>query len=287
MNTATAATPATTQSPNLLSIAGSDPSGGAGIQADLKTFSALGCYGMAVVTALTAQNTQGVRATHLPPADFVGAQIDAIFEDVEVAAVKIGMLGSAETVGVVADRLARFRPAFVTLDPVLAATSGDALAGEGVEAAIIERLFPLVSLVTPNLDEARRLAGVARPLGRNAMREAADRLMRLGARAVLVKGGDAGGETSEDFFLDAETEEILSAPRVNTRNTHGTGCTLSSAIAAFRARGEPMLEAIVAAKAYVTGALRGAGALRVGREGGHGPMDHFFAARGEGRDANP
>lgn len=266
-------------SPNVLSIAGSDPSGGAGVQADLKTFAALRCYGMAALTALTAQNTQGVRAVHLAPPGFVGEEIDAIFEDVEVAAVKIGMLGSAQIVEVVAERLERFSPPFVVLDPVLAATSGDALAGDGVEAAIVERLFPLASLVTPNLFEARRLAGMERPLGAADMREAADRLLRLGAKAALVKGGDLAGETSEDFFLDADTEEILSAPRVKTRNTHGTGCTLSSAIAAFLARGAPMLEAIVSAKAYVTGALKGADALRVGREGGRGPLDHLFALR--------
>ncbi|PNG25483.1 bifunctional hydroxymethylpyrimidine kinase/phosphomethylpyrimidine kinase [Methylocella silvestris] len=263
--------------PNILSIAGSDPSGGAGIQADLKTFSALGCYGMAAITALTAQNTRGVRAVHVPPADFVAAQIDAIFDDIAVAAVKIGMLGSAAVVEAVADRLAFYKPPAIVLDPVLVATSGDALASEGVEQAIVARLFPLASLVTPNLSEARRLSDAPRPLGPAQMREAADRLVRLGAKAVLIKGGDAGGETSEDFFLDGATEEILSAPRVKTRNTHGTGCTLSSAIAAFLGRGLPLLDAVAAAKAYLTGALGAAGALNVGTGEGHGPTHHFFA----------
>lgn len=262
-------------SPNVLSIAGSDPSGGAGIQADLKTISALGCYGMAALTALTAQNTRGVAAIHLPPPAFVGAEIDAIFEDVEVAAVKIGMLGSPAIVEAVAERMARHAPPFIVVDPVLIATSGDALAEDGVAQAIIERLFPLATLVTPNLAEASKLAGLSRTLGPAQMREAADRLLRLGARATLVTGGDAAGPTAEDFLLDGEVEEILSAPRVKTRAGHGAGCTLSSAIAAYLALGRPLLEAVAAAKAYVTGALAAADALAVG--GGRGPTHHFFA----------
>ncbi|VTZ49294.1 Hydroxymethylpyrimidine/phosphomethylpyrimidine kinase [Methylocella tundrae] len=260
--------------PNILSIAGSDPSGGAGIQADLKTFAALGCYGMAAITALTAQNTRGVRGLHLPPPEFVGAQIDAIFEDIEVAAVKIGMLGSAAIVETVAARLAAHGPRAVVLDPVLAATSGDPLAASGVEQAMIERLFPLAALVTPNLDEAARLSGLPRARDAAEMRAAAERLHRLGARAVLITGGDSGGHSSDDLYFDGASERIFSAPRVATRNTHGTGCTLSSAIAAYLGLGFALPEAIGAAKAYLTRALEAADELSVG--GRHGPLNHFF-----------
>ncbi len=259
---------------NILSIAGSDPGGGAGIQADLKTFAALGCYGMAAVTALTAQNTKGVRGVHLAPPAFVAAQIDAIFEDIEVAAVKIGMLGSAEIVKVVAARLAFHKPPAIVLDPVLAATSGDALAQSGVEHAIVERLFALATLVTPNLDEAARLAGLTRPAAAKDVHAAAERLRRLGAKAVLITGGDGAGETADDLFFDGAAAHIFSAPRVATGNTHGTGCTLSSAIAAWLGRGYALQEAIAVAKAYVTGALQAADELNVG--GGCGPTHHFF-----------
>lgn len=260
--------------PNILSIAGSDPSGGAGIQADLKTFAALGCYGMAVITALTAQNTRGVRGLHLPPPEFVGAQIDAIFDDIEVAAIKIGMLGSAAIAEAVAARLAARQPRAIVLDPVLVATSGDPLAASGVEQAIIDRLFPLATLVTPNLDEAARLSGLPRPADAAEMRAAAERLHRLGARALLIKGGDGGGHSSDDLYFDGASERIFSAPRVETRNTHGTGCALSSAIAAYLGRGFTLPDAIGAAKIYLTGALKAADELSVG--GGHGPLNHFF-----------
>ncbi len=259
--------------PNILSIAGSDPSGGAGVQADLKTFAALGCYGMAAITALTAQNTKGVKGLHLPPPEFVAAQIDAIFDDIEVAAVKIGMLGSQPIVEAVAERLAFHAPPAIVLDPVLTATSGDALATAGVERAI-RRLFPLATLVTPNLDEAARLSGIARPANTAEMRAAARRLFALGAKAVLITGGDAGGATSDDLFFDGAADRLLSAPRVETPNTHGTGCALSSAIAAYLGRGFALGDAIAAAKAYVTGALAAADELDVG--GGRGPPHHFF-----------
>lgn len=261
--------------PNLLSIAGSDPSGGAGIAADLATFAALRCYGMAAVTALTAQNTRGVLDVHLPPAAFIAAQIDAIFADIEVAAVKIGMLGSAATVEAIADRLAVHRPPFVVLDPVLAASSGDALAGARVAEAIVARLFPLATLVTPNLAEAAVLAGGAVGPNRAEMRAAAGRLRERGARAVLVKGGDAGGATSDDLLLEGNACRVFSAPRIATRNTHGTGCTLSSAIAAHLAHGAELPDAVAAAKDYVSAALAAADRLDVGH--GHGPLHHFHA----------
>jgi hydroxymethylpyrimidine/phosphomethylpyrimidine kinase len=261
--------------PNLLSIAGSDPSGGAGVQADLKTFGALGCYGMAVITALTAQNTRGVTDVHAPPAAFVAAQIDAIFDDIDVAAVKIGMLATGAIVEAVAKRLAAYSPRFIILDPVLAATSGDALAASDAAEAIVRYLFPLATLVTPNLFEASRLSGhviAADPAG---MRRAAALLHARGAKAVLVKGGHVPGATSDDLLFDGASYRAFSAPRIGTENTHGTGCALSSAIAAYLALGLHLGDAIEAAKTYLTGALAAADELSVGR--GQGPVHHFHA----------
>jgi hydroxymethylpyrimidine/phosphomethylpyrimidine kinase len=229
---------------------------------------------MAAITALTAQNTDGVRGVHLPPPEFVAEQIDAIFADIDVAAVKIGMLGSAAVVEAVAARLAFHRAAAIVLDPVLVATSGDRLAEPGVEQAMISRLFPLATLVTPNLDEAARLAGMAKPAGAKQMRAAAERMLELGARSVLIKGGDAQGPTADDLYFDGAAERLFSAPRIKTRNSHGTGCTLSSAIAAWLGRGLSLPDAIAAAKAYLTGALLHANELDVGA--GRGPVNHFF-----------
>ena len=259
--------------PNILSIAGSDPSGGAGVQADLKTFSALQCYGMAAITALTAQNTRCVTGVHAPPAAFVAAQIEAIFADVRVDAVKIGMLASPDIVVAVADSLARHRPAYIVLDPVLVATSGDSLGAPGVVEALRAHLFPLASVITPNLPEAATLAGAPEPLDVAGMERLAARLGGQGARAVLVKGGHLSGVTAEDtLFADGRVTRY-SAPRVDTQNTHGTGCTLSSAIAAFLARGLALDDAVRAAKDYLTEALRAADRLEVGH--GHGPVHHF------------
>ncbi len=259
---------------NLLSIAGSDPSGGAGVQADLKTFSALGCYGMAVVTALTAQNTRGVSDVHVPPAQFVAAQIDAIFDDIEVAAVKIGMLATGFIVEAVAKRLAHYKPRFIVLDPVLAATSGDALAASDVAEAIVRHLFPLATLVTPNFFEAARLSGHVIAADHAGMRRAAALLHARGAKAVLVKGGHVQGASCDDLLFDGASYRSFSVPRVATRNTHGTGCALSSAIAAYLAQGLQLGDAIEAAKAYLTGALAAADQLTVGQ--GAGPVHHFF-----------
>jgi hydroxymethylpyrimidine/phosphomethylpyrimidine kinase len=259
--------------PNLLSIAGFDPSGGAGAAADLKTFAALGCNGMAVITALTAQNTQGVKAMHVPPADFAAAQIDAIFEDVEVAAVKIGMLACGAIVEEVADRLAYYKPSFIVLDPVLSATSGEALATSDTATAIIRHLLPLVTLVTPNIPEAERLLGCEVAPDLEGMRRAAKLLHARGAKAVLIKGGHVGGATSDDLLSSGGSYRLFSAPRIATPNTHGTGCTLSSAIAAYLAQGLELGDAISAAKTYLSGALAAAGHLSVG--GGPGPVHHF------------
>jgi hydroxymethylpyrimidine kinase/phosphomethylpyrimidine kinase len=273
---------APTRVPNVLSIAGSDSCGGAGIQADLATFSALRCHGMSVITALTAQNTRGVAAVHVVPPEFVARQIDVIFTDIEVAAVKIGMLATVETIEVVAERLAALRPPFIVLDPVLAATSGASLASAGVAEAIVRHLFPLATLVTPNLPEAAALSGNEVAPGLDCMRAAAEALQARGARAVLIKGGHGEGPTSDDLLLDGSASRVFSALRVATRNTHGTGCTLASAIAAFLAHGDGLADAIAAAKAYVSGALEAANALDVGH--GPGPLHHFHALWASDRD---
>jgi hydroxymethylpyrimidine kinase/phosphomethylpyrimidine kinase len=271
--------------PNVLSIAGSDPSGGAGIQADLKTFSALGCYGMAVVTALTAQNTRHVIAVHTLPAEFVVQEIDAIFADVKVAAVKIGMLGTAAIAAAVAARLAVHKPPFVVLDPVLAATSGENLGTPDLVAAIRDCLLAHVTLITPNLPEAALLTEM--PMARDSagMAHLAVRLHACGASAVLVKGGHLTGAEAQDVLFDGFAEHVFTAERIATDNTHGTGCTLSAAIAAYLAKGMALSEAIAAAKEYLSGALRESAALDVGH--GHGPVHHFWRSwthERQGRD---
>lgn len=261
--------------PNVLSIAGSDPGGGAGIQADLKTFGALGCFGMAAMTALTAQNTQGVTGIFTVPPDFVTAQIETLFADIRIDAIKIGMLGSPEIVQAVAACL-RTRPQIpVVVDPVLASTSGHALGSAAVGAAILRDLAPRAVLLTPNLGEAAALSG--RPLATNVseMEATGQALLAAGARAVLVKGGHLEGDTATDVLCTSEGYTAFEGRRIATRNTHGTGCTLSSAIAAFLARGAALPEAIREAKAYLEAALAGASGLSVGS--GHGPLDHFHA----------
>lgn len=260
---------------NVLSIAGSDPSGGAGIQADLKTFSALGCYGMAVITALTAQNTRGVSGVHVPPAEFLAQQIDAIFADVRVDAVKIGMLASGEIAETVAKRLAAHGAKNIVLDPVLVATSGDALGAPDVVDAMCKYLFPLADLVTPNVPEAERLSGIQTGGVNAGLELAARKLHDLGAKAVLVKGGHHAGEKAEDVLFADGQVQVFSAARIETQNTHGTGCTLSSAIAAYLAKGHELRNAVGAAKTYLTQALQAADSLGVG--GGHGPVHHFHA----------
>jgi hydroxymethylpyrimidine/phosphomethylpyrimidine kinase len=269
--------------PNLLSIAGSDPSGGAGIQADLKTFSALGGYGMAVLSGLTAQNTRGVRSVHPVPAPFVTEQLDAVFDDVRVDAVKIGMLGTAPVVAAVASVLAARRPRYVVLDPVMVAKSGDRLLDADAVSALRDVLLPHVDLITPNLPEAADLLGVDEARDEAEMRDQLDALRKLGP-AVLVKGGHLAGPACPDLFGpfdggagggsgDGSDIARLTAERVVTINDHGTGCTLSAAIAALRPQRDDWLAAIVDAKAFLTDALRAADRLTVG--GGHGPVHHF------------
>jgi hydroxymethylpyrimidine/phosphomethylpyrimidine kinase len=256
-----------------LTIAGSDSGGGAGIQADLKTFAALGVYGASAITALTAQNTTGVTGVHEAPPEFVTAQLDAVFSDLDIAAVKIGMLGSAGVIEAVAAGLEQWRPRWVVLDPVMVAKGGDRLLRDDAVAALKERLIPLADLITPNLPEAGVLLD-ERPAGdREAMAAQAERLMRLKPGAVLLKGGHLDGSTSPDLLHDGRNATWLEAARHATRNTHGTGCTLSSAIAAYLALGRPMAEAVAASKTYLTAAIAAADDLPVGH--GHGPVHHF------------
>jgi hydroxymethylpyrimidine/phosphomethylpyrimidine kinase len=250
-----------------VTIAGSDSGGGAGIQADLKTFSALGVYGGSVIAALTAQNTLGVTAIHDVPAEFVTAQIDAVFSDLKVDAVKIGMLSQ------VAAGLDRYAQKNVVLDPVMVATSGDMLLRDEAVAVLIELLLPRASLITPNLREAARLIGGDIATNRDEMEEQAASLLRLGARAVLLKGGHGSGPESDDLYLSPSEHHWFTAPRIATENTHGTGCTLSSAIAAGLAKGDDLATAIEAAKHYITEAIAMADTLDIGR--GHGPVHHF------------
>jgi hydroxymethylpyrimidine/phosphomethylpyrimidine kinase len=258
-----------------LTIAGSDSSGGAGIQADLKTFSALGVYGASAITALTAQNTQGVEAVHAVPPDFILKQIEAVARDLDVGAVKIGMLATRAIIEVVAKGLKSLPSIPVVLDPVMVAASGDPLLDEDAVETLRTILVPRARLITPNLPEAAKLLGCHQAEDEREMSAQAEALQRLGASAVLIKGGHAEGEKAVDILIDDEGALRLEAPRVKTRNTHGTGCTLSSAIAAELAKGASLREAVVAAKAYVTAAIEAADTLRIGK--GRGPVHHFHA----------
>jgi len=259
--------------PNVLTIAGSDSSGGAGIQADLKTFSALGVYGASVVTALTAQNTKGVEAIHDVPADFVASQLEAVLSDLTIAAVKIGMAGSADTIAAIAKRLCQGFKAPIVLDPVMVATSGDALLGADAEQALKEALVPLAHLITPNAHEAARLLGRTPAKDLAAMQTHAVALHEASAQAVLLTGGDLAGGQAVDILVDVEGSLQLSTDRVVTSNTHGSGCTLSSAIAANLALGLPLRQAVERAKAFVSESLLRAGELSVGA--GRGPLNHL------------
>lgn len=268
---------------NALTIAGSDSSGGAGIQADLKTFSALGVYGASVITALTAQNTREVRAIHDVPAEFITAQIDAVFDDIRIHAVKIGMLSRLEAIDAVALGLERHSASPIVLDPVMVAKGGDLLLQPEAVTRLRERLLPLATVLTPNLSEAGVLLDEPPPADENAMAAACKRLAQLGARFVLLKGGHLDAAQSVDILYDGTRIIHLRAPRISTRNSHGTGCTLASAIAAYLARGLDVPEAVSQAKEYVTAALRAADVLNVGS--GHGPVHHFHALWSEDKTA--
>ena len=255
----------------MLSIAGSDPSGGAGIQADLKTAAALGVYGATVVTALTAQNTLGVTGVHAVPATFVREQYEAVVADLDVRAVKIGMLGSVDVVRAVAAMLREHPVPAVVLDPVMVATSGDRLVPEDAAAAIRELLVPLASLVTPNVPEAEVLTGLGID-SPDDLETAARALLALGPGAVLAKGGHLAGEVCVDVLVSGAGTRRLESPRVRTRNTHGTGCTLSSAVASYLVRGHDLPDAVTSAKDYLTRALVAGAGLELGH--GSGPVEH-------------
>jgi len=259
--------------PIALTIAGSDSSGGAGIQADLKTFAACGVYGASVITALTAQNTRGVRAIHQVPADFVTAQIDAVFADLKVKAVKIGMVADRGVIDAIAAGLERWSPKHVVLDPVMVATSGDRLLAPDANEALRTRLIPRAGIITPNLPEAAALLDEPVATEASGIENQGRRLLAMGCRAVLIKGGHGQGDESIDYLVTADRMRAFAAPRVATRNTHGTGCSLSSAIAAGLAKGDDLEAAIAGAKTFVTAAIAAADRLDVGE--GHGPIHHF------------
>jgi len=256
-----------------LTIGGSDSSAGAGIQADLKTFSALKVYAATVITALTAQNTQGIGSIVTVDAEFVRAQIDAVFEDMAIGAVKIGMLASAEIIAAVASGLEFHKPAWVVVDPVMVSSSGRRLLNAAAQQEMIARIFPLTTLLTPNLDEAAVLLNQPVISNDAEMEGAAQKITELGVGAVLLKGGHLDGENARDVLYDGQRHTSFTARRIHTKNTHGTGCTLSAAIAAFLARGHTLPQAVAQAKTYITGAIKAADQLDIGK--GPGPLNHF------------
>ena len=259
--------------PNVLSIAGSDPSGGAGIQADIKAISANGAFAMAALTALTAQNTLGVTGIHLVPHDFVGKQIDAVFADVQVHAVKIGMIATADIAVTLGNSLQRWTGIPLVLDPVMIAKCGGALLQPDAVISLRDVLLPLATVLTPNLPEAAHLLGTDTATTRDQMVEQGKALCARGPKAVLMKGGHLGGPDSPDCLVARHSVIWIEGARTPTSNTHGTGCTLSSALAAQLAKGKTISSAAAAAKSYVTDAIANAGALTVGT--GHGPTHHF------------
>ncbi len=257
-----------------LSIAGSDSSGGAGIQADLKTFSALGCYGMSVITALTAQNTKGVTAIHAVPPDFIEKQLTAVLNDIGADAIKIGMLFTADIIRTVAGVLKNNRFQNIVLDPVMVAQSGDGLLQEDAVSSLKSDLFPIADLITPNLPEAEILLGRRLKIPddiEGALRD----LNQNGCENILIKGGHGEGSDSSDWLYLGKENRVIRFPgsRVNTRNNHGTGCTLSSAIASFLARGKPLEDAVQSAKNYISDALEAGSQYKIGE--GNGPVHHF------------
>lgn len=260
--------------PNVLTIAGTDPSGGAGIQADLKTFSALGAYGMSVITSLVAQSTRGVTGIHHAPVDFIGEQIDTLFADVRVDAAKLGMLGTAEITRTVADGLRRHNVKRLVVDPVMVAKSGHHLLARDATDALRDEILPLAEIITPNIPEAEVLLGGGSIKTTADMRAAARALRTLGPRIVMVKGGHLEGDESIDIVDDGDEQIELRSPRVATKNTHGTGCTLSAAIAALLPRHATPFAAIREAKDYISRAIAESDQLDVGS--GHGPVHHFW-----------
>jgi hydroxymethylpyrimidine/phosphomethylpyrimidine kinase len=272
--------PKTHRYARVLTIAGSDSGGGAGIQADLKTIAALGCYGMTALTALTAQNTVGVQAIHAVPPAFLKAQLQSVLDDIGVDAIKIGMLHAPDIVEVVAWAIDQYRPAHVVLDPVMVATSGDRLIAQETVSELVRQLFPRASVITPNLDEAQWLLG--HPInGAEQLPDAAQELLHMGAQAVLLKGGHLSGPEVVDWLEMPggpglrQTGLRLASPRIESHNVHGTGCTLSSAIACHLALGRALPEAVKMARQYILGAITAGASFKLGQ--GHGPLNHGHA----------
>ena len=266
--------------PITLTIAGSDSGGGAGIQADIKAISATGGYACSAITALTAQNTRGVTGIHPVPVAFIRQQLDTVFADLDIRAVKIGMLGDVDTIDAVADALRQHNPPLIVLDPVMVTSNGDMLLAQEAVDRLLQRLVPLADLITPNLPEAMTLLGLPGggfPAAEEALDDIAQRLQALGARASLVKGGHQTGSNSTDVLAYSGGLQRYSTLRIHTPNTHGTGCTLSAAIASYLAQGEDIRNAVRRAKDYITAAIRAGDRLRVG--GGRGPVDHFYHLR--------
>lgn len=260
--------------PIALTIAGSDSGGGAGVQADLKTFSALGVYGASVLTALTAQNTQGVSGVYEVTPEFISEQISTVCTDLEVSAVKIGMLHRPEIIEAVADSLEQNPIGHVVLDPVMVAKSGDALLVDEAVAALKSILIPKASIITPNIPEAAKLLRRRIPTVQANMEHSAERLLSLGCGAVLLKGGHLDSDSSADVFFDGNQHRHLDCKRIFTKNTHGTGCTMSSAICAYLARKVGLVRAVTESKNYITEAIAAADRLQIGS--GHGPVHHFY-----------
>lgn len=260
--------------PIALTIAGSDSGGGAGVQADLKTFSALGVYGCSVITALTAQNALGVQGVVAVDPGFVRMQFQSVYADLSINAIKIGMLGKVGVVEAVAALIASYKPAYVVVDPVMIATSGDVLLERQAISIMKSQLIPKASIITPNIPEAALLLNCPEPESLDEMTDMIKPLMELGAKAVLLKGGHLDGETIVDLFYDGHSLHRFQTSSINTNNTHGTGCTLSSAVTAFLAKAYSLLEAVSAAKEYITHAIVHADELDIGNGGG--PVHHFF-----------
>jgi len=261
--------------PTVLTIAGSDSGGGAGIQADLKTIAALGAYGTSAITALTAQNTQGVRGIHPVPAAFLKSQLEAVFEDIQVDAVKIGMINTMEAAQIIAQILDKFQPEFVVFDPVMVSTSGAKLIQDETIDVLWKELFPRATLITPNLDEAQILVGYE-ITNVEEMVKAAGKMINRGCQGILLKGGHLIAPKLFDVFMQKDGQpEIFESDYIESKNVHGTGCTLSSAIATYAALGNPLSESIQLAKQYVAGSIEAGKSVRTGS--GSGPLNHSFS----------
>lgn len=265
------------QNPIVLSIAGSDSSAGAGIQADLKTISALGGYGCTAITAVTAQNTQGVRSLNPVPTSVLREQCEAVFDDLDICSVKIGMLPNADSIRIVAEILRKYQPQFVVLDPVMVATSGDSLVEDNICQALLTELLPLADVVTPNVSELAQLTdcSATKITADTLVKIQAQKLLDKGAKAVLAKGGHLENDTATDWLIMPDFSKAYQKPRIHSKNTHGTGCTLSSAIATMRPQVTGLPEAVAAAKNFVHGAIIEAANWQLGK--GHGPLDHFYS----------